>query len=259
MNREVSFDDGSSVEDRIDERCDAFELAWQNGKRPSIVDFIGPEDAGHRNTLFCELLLVELECRRSLGEEPAEDEYLQDFPEFAAQIHATKFRHGAAAFSTARVSGEKTPPTKPREGGSQIAHFELVERLVRAAGARQSFRQQHQVVRRRDDRAGRLPLLDAAMHVFQSFGRGALARADTSANNRAERPPHGEIVLSAQVDGAVGVLCSRLQLTTKQVQSGGKAVSHRHVERMRELFGESDGAAHRLHGAIRITELPVRP
>ena len=44
MNREVSYDDDSTVEDRIDERCDAFELAWQNGKQPNIVDFIGPED-----------------------------------------------------------------------------------------------------------------------------------------------------------------------------------------------------------------------
>src|SRR3954470_22352229 len=129
MSGEMSIDGNSSIEDRIDERCDAFELAWQNGTRPSIVDFIRPEDEDHRNALFCELLLVELECRRSLGEEPAEDEYLQRFPEFATQIRATKFQYSAAPFSTARVSGEKRPLAKPKKGGNQIAHFELIERL----------------------------------------------------------------------------------------------------------------------------------
>src|SRR2546423_12199207 len=103
MQREVPFDDCASVDDCIDERCDAFELAWHSGERPSIAGFIRPEDESHRKRLFCELLLVELECRRSLGEQPTEDQYLHDFPEFAAQIHATKFQYGTTAFSTARA------------------------------------------------------------------------------------------------------------------------------------------------------------
>lgn len=133
MNREVSSDDGSSVDDHIDERCDAFELAWRNGQRPNISDFIRPEDGSHRKTLFCELLVVELECRRSLGEQPGEGEYVRDFPEFAAEVHATKFRYGASAFSTARVTNENRLQSEPRECGSHVAHFELVERL--GAGA----------------------------------------------------------------------------------------------------------------------------
>lgn len=133
MNRDMPPDDGSSVDDRIDERCDAYELAWRNGQRPRIVDFIEPDDESHRNALFCELLLVELECRQSLGEQPTEEEYLRDFPEFVTQIHTTKFRYGESAFSTARVNGENTVQAMPRQRGTQIAHFELVERL--GAGA----------------------------------------------------------------------------------------------------------------------------
>jgi serine/threonine protein kinase len=133
MNREVSPDDDSTVDDRIDERCDAFELAWRSGQRPSIVDYIRPEDESHRKKLFCELLLVELECRRSLGEQPAEQEYVRDFPWFAADVYATKFRHGATAFSTTRVSNEDRPQAKPKQCGSHVAHFELIERL--GAGA----------------------------------------------------------------------------------------------------------------------------
>ena len=31
MNGDVPLDEGFSVDDRIDERCDAFESAWRNG------------------------------------------------------------------------------------------------------------------------------------------------------------------------------------------------------------------------------------
>jgi len=133
MRREGPSDDCSSVDDRIDEQCDAFESAWRSGERPKIVDFIRPEDEPHRYTLFCELLLVELECRRSLGEQPTEEQYLRDFPAFAIQIRGTHFRYGSKAFSTARVDGENTARATPNQRGSQIAHFMLIERL--GAGA----------------------------------------------------------------------------------------------------------------------------
>jgi len=70
MNGDMPLDAGLNADDRIDERCDAFESAWRNGQRPAISDFIHPEDESHREQLFCELLLVDVECRRSLGEQP---------------------------------------------------------------------------------------------------------------------------------------------------------------------------------------------
>src|SRR5215210_4526013 len=88
MSWDGHADNCSSI-DRIDEQCDAFESAWRNGERPKIVDFIRPIDEPYRNVLFCELLLVELECRKSLGEQPAEEQYLRDFPAFTTQIHET--------------------------------------------------------------------------------------------------------------------------------------------------------------------------
>src|SRR5690348_9370888 len=94
------------VEDRIDERCDEFESVWRRGERPSIPDFIRPEDQPHRDRLFCELLLVDLECRRSRGEQPSELDYVREFPGFVTQIHATRLRYGEAAFSGARNDTE---------------------------------------------------------------------------------------------------------------------------------------------------------
>ncbi len=133
MKHDEPLDDGSVVDNLVDERCDAFELAWRNGPRPSISDFIGPDDEPHRNRLFCELLLVELECRRKLGEQPVESEYLRDFPEFVTDVHATTFRYGTAAFAPVLANGEGAAPDVSKRPGGQIAHFELVERL--GAGA----------------------------------------------------------------------------------------------------------------------------
>jgi tRNA A-37 threonylcarbamoyl transferase component Bud32 len=129
MNGDVPLGEGFSADDRIDERCDAFESAWRSGQRPAIADFIGPEDESHRKALFCELLLVDLECRRAVGERPTEDEYLRDYPEFTAQVHATKFQYGSAAFSSGRANGKIAVTGSSKQPGSYVAHFELIELL----------------------------------------------------------------------------------------------------------------------------------
>src|SRR5215211_3828733 len=123
----------SSVDDRIDEQCDAFEVAWRNGERPSIVDYIRPDDETYRNKLFRELLLVDLEWRRSLGEQPTPEDYRRKFPDFASQVDAVSHLHGATAFSTKPSEGASAERAESRQPGSRIAHFELVERL--GAGA----------------------------------------------------------------------------------------------------------------------------
>src|SRR5215211_1107219 len=129
MKRDVPSQERSNVEDRIDEQCDAFESAWRNGERPSIAEFMQLVDQPYQESLFCELLLVELECRRSLGEQPSEQQYLRDYPEFAAQVHEVKFQYGATAFLIAHVNGGNPAQATARQPGSQVAHFELIKRL----------------------------------------------------------------------------------------------------------------------------------
>src|SRR4051794_3102129 len=91
VNHQSPTDDHASVDDLVDECCDALEQAWRNGQRPNIADFIRPVDASYRNKLFGELLLADLECRRSRGEQPSPNEYLREFPQFATQIEAVVF------------------------------------------------------------------------------------------------------------------------------------------------------------------------
>jgi tRNA A-37 threonylcarbamoyl transferase component Bud32 len=133
MNPKVQLDDGFGVDDRIDQRCDTFEAAWRNGERPRIDDFIHSDDRPFRNKLFRELLLVDIEWRCSLGEQPTPNYYLQKFPEFASQIDAVSFLHAVSAFPTTPDNCARAAKSDVRQPTSRIAHFELLERL--GAGA----------------------------------------------------------------------------------------------------------------------------
>jgi eukaryotic-like serine/threonine-protein kinase len=133
VNLEVLSDNSPSFDDLIDERCDAFESAWRSGQRPSVVNFIGPQDAPFRNRLFRELLLVELECRRELGEQPTQEHYLREYPEFAAQVDSVSLRSGPALFSTTPENGPGAFQNVDCQPGRRIDHFELLERLGEGA------------------------------------------------------------------------------------------------------------------------------
>ena len=123
MPSEVPFDDCLSVDDRIDECCDAFEAAWRNGKRPKIGDFISSLDAVYRDRLFRELLMVDCEWRRSVGESCSASWYRNEFPEFAAEIDAT------SELQAATTSSREVKQLSDWRPGRRIAHFELLERL----------------------------------------------------------------------------------------------------------------------------------
>jgi serine/threonine-protein kinase len=120
-----------TLADRIDEVCDAFELAWKDDERPQLAAFVEQVDAEARSSLFNELLLVELECRRNRGERPSREEYLATYPAFSAQIEATDFKHG---LSTVPVGARHETVSASRlRLGNRISRFELQQRL--GAGA----------------------------------------------------------------------------------------------------------------------------
>ena len=92
MERDAESD---SSEKEIDRVCDAFEAAWRNEPRPSISDFVARGTAAQQSKLFYELLLVDLECRRKVGEQPSRQEYLRAYPQFSSQIEGVNFHYGA--------------------------------------------------------------------------------------------------------------------------------------------------------------------
>jgi serine/threonine-protein kinase len=65
----------------IDPICDAFERQWQAGQRPDIRPLLGDLDPRLRAPLVRELILIDLEYRRFLGEELTTFDYLRYLPE----------------------------------------------------------------------------------------------------------------------------------------------------------------------------------
>jgi serine/threonine-protein kinase len=66
---------------RVDQACDRFERAWQAGPRPRLEDFLEPAPAAERGVLLRELIIVDVERRRWLGESPQPHDYAAYLPE----------------------------------------------------------------------------------------------------------------------------------------------------------------------------------
>lgn len=71
---------------QIDAVSEEFRQAWKSGRRPSIEDFLRRLPPEGRPVLFRSLLEIEIKRRNRCGEHPLSREYLQRFPQFAAQI-----------------------------------------------------------------------------------------------------------------------------------------------------------------------------
>ncbi len=94
---------------RLEEICDAFKAAWAAGQRPRIEEALEDTPAPERTALLPRLLSLELEVRRSRGEQPNLREYRKRFSEYATQVEeafaAGKIAHGW------RANGAKSTPT----------------------------------------------------------------------------------------------------------------------------------------------------
>jgi len=83
--------------------CEDFECRGRAGDRPRIEDVLEKADSVVRGRLLDELLLLELELRRTAGEAPPLSEYLARFPEETRRV--------SAAFSMS--ADTIPPPAKP--------------------------------------------------------------------------------------------------------------------------------------------------
>jgi eukaryotic-like serine/threonine-protein kinase len=92
MTSRSSADDGGlplAEWKRIDDVCTTFEAAWAVGERPDPAAFLGDTIGPTRDRLFRELLAIDVESRRSRGEQPLAPEYRQRFPGHQAAIDET--------------------------------------------------------------------------------------------------------------------------------------------------------------------------
>lgn len=72
--------------ERIDQACDRFETAWRGGEWPCIEAYLDAVPGAGRGILLAELVKLELELRRGLGEHPSAVEYAVRFPDLKSEV-----------------------------------------------------------------------------------------------------------------------------------------------------------------------------
>jgi serine/threonine-protein kinase len=84
----LTLENGLAVADlqQIDDACDLFEAAWQAGERPDLERFLIPHAGTVRTQLLRELLALELDLRRELGEKPDRASYRTRFREYPGVV-----------------------------------------------------------------------------------------------------------------------------------------------------------------------------
>ena len=83
MTAESSFDSASLTPEaarHVDEICTRFERAWKRSDRPRIEDFLDISADVERSALLAELILLDLDYRRALGEDCEAGDYSERFP-----------------------------------------------------------------------------------------------------------------------------------------------------------------------------------
>ena len=113
---------------RTDRLCDQFEAAWKAGPRPRIDDFLAKVPSAEWPDLLRELLVLDLDYRRQLGERPTLEEYLAEYPALAL----VRF---AALFAETSQPADATLPHSAPDGQFPRVHYlgdyELLEEIAR--------------------------------------------------------------------------------------------------------------------------------
>jgi len=130
--------DELSLARKVHAACERFEADWKASGRPRVEDYLGPPDDPDRPALVEELAGLEIELRRTAGEEPRRREFLRRFP-FQADVVARLFpdeteadrppENATACPTTVKLDrpSASTPPT----GGERFGKYELISELGR--------------------------------------------------------------------------------------------------------------------------------
>jgi tRNA A-37 threonylcarbamoyl transferase component Bud32 len=121
-----------SVGRLVDQVCNHFEAAWRCGQRPRIADHLTGWEGQPRAALLRELVLLDLDYRRGLGEAPAPDDYARPFPE----LHPAWLAQALALPPTTGHTPPGTPTTVvPAEAPTglprRLGRYEVHEEIAR--------------------------------------------------------------------------------------------------------------------------------
>jgi serine/threonine protein kinase/WD40 repeat protein len=123
---------GTAQLKQLDQLCDEFESRWQQDERPSLRQFVEDAPGSIRSKALEDLLQIEIDHRREKGEQPAVDDYLQEFSDrreiverVFENLKAATDTHGpsdTADFSNKRLSNDKSV---------ELPDYEMLEELGR--------------------------------------------------------------------------------------------------------------------------------
>ncbi len=200
----------------IDAICNRFEQQWQSGAAPSISAFIPAWEKSARSQLLQELILVDIEYRRKLGEAIDYDSYYEILPDedwlrqrmspdltlsrasSLEDTHITAAEHSSVRFdvlhSHARGGLGEVYVAKDRELGRQVALKEIQPRFAADQECRARFLMEARVTGNLEH-PGIIPIYSLGQHkdgrpyYAMRFVRGENLAEATARFHRAEDSP----------------------------------------------------------------------
>jgi serine/threonine-protein kinase len=114
-----------SSDNRVDAICDLFESAWRRGERPELGAFVSLAEAADQGLLFSELLALDLDYRRRVGDSLSMELYRSAYPRFASEIEEVAFK---SSFESTVREADQTGAARTA-APARFDRFELIEKL----------------------------------------------------------------------------------------------------------------------------------
>lgn len=113
---------GVNIFEQISQTCREFRKQILHGKPPRIEKYLTAISEDARETLFSNLLEIEINFRRSKGQTPTSEEYLKRFPQFAKQVRRAFFEPTLASYDSS-VGGNGETQSLQVGGSSDVDTF----------------------------------------------------------------------------------------------------------------------------------------
>ncbi|MBS0264792.1 MAG: serine/threonine protein kinase [Planctomycetes bacterium] len=165
---------------RVDQLCTAFELAWKSGKRGPIEEWLPRVPAAERPRLLHELILVEVELRRAMGDSPQAVEYQQRFPEHVEVV---------------KDAFDATPPLRPTDPSTTATVIAEIGQDTSAG----DFSTAGLV-----DKSEPLPEAIGRYPIRRVLGNGAFGRVYLGVDSRLDRLVAIKVALASQFETPIG-------------------------------------------------------
>src|SRR5262249_33902109 len=118
---------------RLEQVCQEFEAAWNNGQTPEILPFLSEVPQAERLAFVRELILLDMEYRRSKGFPDHLEQYLTQFPELdRAWLQNAGTGNDKTALFTPKVGELDEVQKGPLTVGTMLSgEYEILEQIGR--------------------------------------------------------------------------------------------------------------------------------